>query len=229
MREIGNPAATKFRPFIFTKLQIVQILKAAKSLPKTRTFPLRSQVCYTIMAMLYALGLRHSEARNLRICDINLDQCILSIVQTKFHKSRLLPFGPKMAQVIEEYLAVRRKLFSPVKDHDPLFVTFRLVPMSGNTLWKTFQEVIDAADIKSLSCHSRPRLHGLRHTFAVHRLLRWYKEGVDVQSKLLQLSTFMGHSEIHSTQVYLTITNELLEEANTRFHEKFGTYFEQER
>jgi site-specific recombinase XerD len=133
-----------------------------------------------------------------------------------------------MAQVIREYLAVRQKQFSPVKKHDPLFVTFRLVPISGNTLWKTFQEIISAAGIESTPCRSRPRLHDLRHTFAVHRLLRWYQEGVDVQSKLLQLSTFMGHSEIHSTQIYLTITNELLEEANKRFYKKFGTFFKLE-
>ncbi len=225
LEEFGSPNATKFRPLIFTKPQIAQVLKVAKSLPKTRTFPLRAHVCYTIIAMLYALGLRHSEARNLRICDVNLDQFTLAIVQTKFHKSRVVPFGPKMAQAIEAYLAVRRKLFSPVKDHDPLFITFRLVPISGNTLWKTFQDIIDIAGIESFPCYSRPRLHDLRHTFAVHRLLRWYQEGVDVQSKLLQLSTFMGHSEIHSTQIYLTMTNELLDEANMRFYDKFGIFF----
>ena len=74
-----------------------------------------------------------------------------------------------------------------------------------------------------------PRLHDLRHTFAVHRLLRWYRDGADVQSKLPMLSTFMGHIDPTSTQVYLTITAALLQEANSRFHRNFGYLFDQEK
>jgi site-specific recombinase XerD len=78
------------------------------------------------------------------------------------------------------------------------------------------------------SGHKAPRPHDMRHSFAVHRLLRWYREGADVQSKLLVLSTFMGHIDPTSTQVYLTITAALLHEANGRFHRSFGYLFDQE-
>jgi integrase len=84
------------------------------------------------------------------------------------------------------------------------------------------------ADITFKPGQRKARIHDLRHTFAVHRLLRWYEEGANVQSKLPLLSTFMGHSNIYSTQRYLTITGSLLNEANKLFYEQFGTLFEQE-
>jgi len=87
---------------------------------------------------------------------------------------------------------------------------------------------LKAAEIVVPPGQRRPRLHDLRHTFAVHRLLHWYKEGVNVQDKLPLLSTFMGHVDIYSSQVYLTITDDLLMEANDRFYNQFGTFFDKE-
>jgi len=85
-----------------------------------------------------------------------------------------------------------------------------------------FQNILNRNHIDAGSRQQQPRLHDLRHTFAVHRLLRWYEQGENVQSKLMLLSTFMGHVEIYSTQVYLTIIESLLHEANQRFYREFG-------
>src|SRR5204863_9578797 len=99
-------------------------------------------------------------------------------------------------------------------------------PVSHRALSKVFPKMLRQLGIKGIPGQRRPRIHDLRHTFAVHRLLRWYREGVDVQNRLPLLSTFMGHVNPRNTEVYLTITDDLLREANTRFHRYFGSIFD---
>jgi site-specific recombinase XerD len=112
-------------------------------------------------------------------------------------------------------------VLQPVKDEDPLFVALWRKPLAQATIGPIFRHLLTTVGIAQKG-QRRPRLHDLRHAFATHRLLRWYREGVNVQSRLMELSTFMGHVEIRSTEVYLTITADLLKEANDRFHRRFG-------
>jgi integrase/recombinase XerD len=105
-----------------------------------------------------------------------------------------------------------------------MFTTPARVPLAYESLYKAFNEIIHTLEIEPTRGHRPPRVHDLRHTFAVHRLLRWYREGVDVQSRLLQLSVFMGHVNIQSTQVYLAFTDDLLQAANDRFHRHVRTH-----
>ena len=217
--EFGRAPASRFKPFIFTKSQIKSLLRHARQLPPNHLFKLRPQACYTMFALLYALGLRNSEVCNLRFSDVDMDQGILHIKGTKFHKSRMMPFGPQVQKCLSEYMAARNKVFLPIKPDDPLFIAYSRQPIRNHTLRSLLRSITDKA-IPHVS--PKPRIHDLRHTFAVHRLLRWYQDGDDVQSKLILLSTFMGHTEISSTEVYLTITMDLLKEANNRFYKHFG-------
>jgi integrase/recombinase XerD len=217
-----------FRPFIFTQAQITAILAKAKELPSNARFPLRGPTCYTMLILLYVLGLRHGEARHLRVRDLDWGRQTLLISETKFHKSRYIPFGPKVANCLQQFLDVRRKILPPLQDDDPLFVTLWRKPFMNGVLLGAFRVLLRNLNITGIEGQPSPRLHDLRHTFAVHRLLRWYREGVDVQSRLSILSTFLGHVEPAYTQVYLTITAELLHEANKRFHQHFGCLFDQE-
>ena len=218
--EFGRMPAQRFQPFIISEAQIAAILEQAKLLPPNHLFKLRPQTCHTMLVLLYALGLRSREVCNLRFCDIDMQRKTLLISGTKFYKSRLLPFGPKVGKCLKLYMATRRKVFLPVGIDDPLFITYRRQPIRTHSLGSLFHSITSKVipDVSPL-----PRIHDLRHTFAVHRLLRWYRQGADVQSKLLLLSTFMGHVEINSTEVYLTITLQLLEEANARFYQHCGT------
>lgn len=219
IREFGRPRMQQFRPCILTQTQVAAILKMAKQLPPNHLFKLRPQTCYMILVLLYTLGLRSSEACNLRFRDIDLKQRTLQISGTKFYKTRLVPFGPKVRDCLKAYITARRKIFLPVGSDDPLFIAYRRKPIRTWTISGLFRTIV-----KEVVPHtsSLPRIHDLRHTFAVHCLLRWYREGVDVQSKLILLSTFMGHTEINSTEVYLTITMELLTEASERFYQNCG-------
>ncbi|MCY2928033.1 MAG: tyrosine-type recombinase/integrase [Planctomycetota bacterium] len=211
-----------FKPYIFTRKQVEQILKAARGLPANHLFPLRSEVCHAIFALQYALGLRLGEARSLCLEDIDLEHRVLFIRQTKFHKSRYVPFGPRLARCLRRYLDARRRKLQPVHPQDPAFFALWRRPVSASTLNSVFRLLLASTGISPADGSSMPRPHDLRHSFAVHRLLRWYRDGADVQSRLMHLSTFLGHIEPSSTQVYLTITTDVLAEANRRFHGSFG-------
>ena len=129
---------------------------------------------------------------------------------------------------MERYLAFRRTTLAPVGEDDLMFVTLSRVPLAYETLYKAFDEILRDMGITGVAGQRAPRVHDLRHTFAVHRLLRWYRDGVDVQSRLLPLSVFLGHVNVYSTQVYLTITGDLLLEANERFHRHVASVVDKE-
>jgi site-specific recombinase XerD len=216
-----------FKPYIFTPDQVAAILAAAQRLPDNPMCRYRAQICTTMLTLLYALGLRHGEARRLRLCDVQFDRHTLFIAQTKFHKSRYVPFGPKVGRCLQCYLEVRHTLLQPVREDDPLFVTKWRKPIGFRMLLNIFRNILSTLGITGMPGQGAPRIHDLRHSFAVNRLLRWYREGLNVQSRLPLLSTFLGHAHPQSTEVYLTITADLLREANTRFHKHFGSQFDE--
>jgi integrase/recombinase XerD len=229
MLALGKQPNASIKPFIFTKEQIAAILDEARRLPDSKKFQCRAQTCSTMLTLLYALGLRHGEVGRLRIRNVDLAAQTLFIDLTKFYKSRYVPFGPKVAQCLQQFLEVRRTELAPAKEDDPLFVTRSRVPLHRSTLRAAFLDILQRVGIRRSEGQRAPRLHDARHSFAVNRLLRWYREGVDVQSRLPLLSTFLGHVDVHSTQVYLTVTADLLREANDRFHRHFGSLFDEER
>lgn len=229
-RQLTSPQrmpVSSFKPFIFTQEQFRAILAEARRLPDHHMCSCRAQTCATMLTLLCALGLRHGEVRRLRICHLDFERQTLFIDQTKFHKSRYVPFGPKVGQCLREYLDLRRTLLQPVQEDDLLFVTKWRKPICPKMLLDVFRDILDRLGIRGVEGQPPPRLHDARHGFAVNRLLRWYRDGVDVQSRLPALSTFLGHVNPQSTQVYLTITADLLREANARFHRHFGSAFDE--
>jgi integrase/recombinase XerD len=224
----GRLPASSFRPFIFNAQQMAGILDRAQHLPRTCFCPLKPQTCYTMLVLLYALGLRHGEVRRLCIRDVDFTRAVLSIRQTKFHKSRYVPFGPKVGECLRRFLEVRRTVLQPLQDDDPLFVTLWRVPIRPRFLRAAFHGILRDLDILGVQRQRLPRLHDLRHCCAIHRLLRWYREGVDVQARLPLLAAFLGHVEPSYTAVYLTATEELLRVANERFYQHAGHLFDEE-
>lgn len=216
-----------FKPFIFSREQLAAILAEAGRLPDHHMCRGRAATCGTMLALLCALGLRHGEVLRLRLADVEFDRQALFIAHTKFHKSRYVPFGPKVGDRLRRYLDVRQTLLRPVRQDDPLFVTKWRKPVCQNLLSAAFRDILRTLAISSPPGQPAPRLHDLRHTFAVHRLLRWYRDGIDVQSRLPVLATFLGHIDHLATEVYLTITADLLREANARFQRHFGPPFEE--
>jgi integrase len=207
------------RPFLFNPDQARRLLEAASQLPSNPRAQARGETYKMIFALLYGLGLRVGEVSRLCRKDIDLDNQLLIIRQTKFGKDRLVPFGPKMARAITGFLDREESQFGPMPPEAPAF-SFnkrRRTPIGPNTISWAFRKLLPILQLTIPSGVAPPHLHCLRHSFAVGTLLRWYRAGVDPMARLLDLSTFMGHVSPSSTAVYLTITTELLDCASERF------------
>jgi site-specific recombinase XerD len=206
-------------PFLFDLPTARQLLDAAGALPNTQNTPLRGPTYRTIFALLYGLGLRVGEVARLRITDVDLPRQLLVVRETKFAKSRLVPFGPRMGQAVAEYLDRRTATLrtdSAIAPF-PVFSFRKGQPLSPSTISTIFHQLVPHLALSIPAGTRPPTVHCLRHSFAVGTLLRWYRSGVDPGPRLLQLSTFLGHVNPQSTAVYLTITTELLTEASQRF------------
>jgi site-specific recombinase XerD len=215
-----RPIARKI-PYIFDQKAAIRLLKCAAKLHDNPRAKMRGATYRTIFALLYGLGLRVGEVSRLCCGDIDFEQRLLVIRQTKFSKSRLVPFGPRIGKMLGDYLTMRRYKDATLCSNSPVFSFTKRGHISPYTITQTFHSLLPRLGLKIPFGVSTPRLHCLRHSFAVGTLLRWYRSGIDPQSRLLCLSTFMGHVSPESTAVYLTISNELLQEANNRF-EKFA-------
>jgi len=169
--------------------------------------------------LLYATGLRISEALNLNLADVDLDDSVLYIRESKFYKTRLVPTGKDLTQVLREYAQLRYKR-SPVDPDTPFLLTARGKRVSRAGAEEAFKQMRAQAMVhRDDGARYQPRLHDLRHTAAVTRLVRWYREGVNVQRLLPQLATYLGHVHITGTQRYLSMTPELLQQASVRFEQ----------
>jgi integrase len=170
-----------------------------------------------LFALCYGLGLRAGEACGLRLGDVDGDRCLLVVRGGKFGKSRFVPHGPRMAALLATQVARRRAAHPDVDPTAPLFSFDGRRCVHPGTVSQTFHAVVRSLELPVPDGVAPPRLHDLRHSFAVGCLLRWYRAGLDPASRLQHLSTFMGHVDPTSTAVYLTITPALLTEANRRF------------
>lgn len=205
-------------PFIFDTAAAKRLLALAKTLPDKGATVARGHTYFVIFAVLYGLGLRVGEACRLRIEDVDLERRLLIVRQTKFYKSRLVPFGPKLGALLAQHLEQRQSALSGhLAGDQPLFCLRGGRSLNPGTVSQTFHALIPRLGLEVPPGVSPPRLHDLRHAFAVGALTRWYRLGLDPQTRLLALSTFMGHVDVSSTAVYLTPTPQLLEQANRRF------------
>lgn len=209
--------APRFVPYIYSRDDLRRLLAAIPSYRRYRT-RIEPETFRVILLLLYGSGLRARESLNLHIADMDLPNAILTVRDTKFFKSRLVPIGRQLTGVLTEYARWRAEKYPTSGDDSRFFLGKRGAPISLNTLEYAFQRLREHAKVcRTKDARYQPRLHDLRHTFAVHRLTEWYRQGADVQRLLHHLSVYLGHAHLAATQVYLTMTPELLHEAGTRF------------
>lgn len=172
----------------------------------------------TILLALYGAALREGECLSLTLSDVDLHQSLLTIRDTKFYKSRLVPLGCDLNRAMLRYAGQRKTAGHSQEDNAPFFVTKLGERIPNDLLRRAFRRLrIQTGIRRADGARFQPRLHDLRHSAAVHRLTTWYREGKDVQKLLPLLSTYMGHTNIGGTQHYLTMTPELLQQASARF------------
>lgn len=193
-------------PYIFSREELGKLMTA--SLKVSTRNPLRNQTLHAMLGLTASTGLRNSEACGLERRDVDLSRGTIHIRNTKFGKSRRLPLHTSTISVLENYAAVRDAHFGSV-ECPAFFLSLWKTHFASHTFYLSFREACELAGICKKH-GSGPRLHDLRHTFAVHRLADWYREGVDVQTMLPALATYMGHGHYTDTAWYLSATAELL-------------------
>jgi integrase/recombinase XerD len=208
------PSKTRtFVPYVLSRGELRKLLDAIPRRPGRLLQPLTLR---TLLLLLYGATLRISEATSLNLGDANLEDAIITVRETKFYKTRLVPLGPQLNQSMKVYADWREKDGHDLHPKAPLFVLSSGARANHVVVRSAFHRFRELAQIHHPD-GQRPRLHDLRHSGAVHRLVAWYRQGADVQALLPKLAVYMGHVRLSSTQVYLTMTPELLEEVNLRF------------
>ena len=195
-------------PFIYTDDDALALMAAAR---RSIREPLRAATYETLIGLLATTGLRIGEALRLDRDDIDEGDAVLVIRRSKFGKSRHVALQPSALHALQRYEQCRRQLY-PHPETDALFVSLRGTRVIYECVWPTFRGLCDRAGIGYGAPHA-PTLHDFRHSFAVRALLDWYRAGVDVQSRLAWLSTYLGHSEPRYTYHYLSAAPELLAHA----------------
>jgi integrase len=201
-------------PYVFNLDDARRLLKLARKLPDSSRARNRALIYETVFAILYGLGLRVGEVVRLNLGDVDFARGTLFIRETKFGKSRIVPFGPKLGQRLRSYV---QQIHGDSSNPDvPLFSFRKTGRIREGTISINFHDLVPKLALNIAPGIARPRLHDLRRAFAVRTLLRWYREGIDPNRRLIHLSTFLGHVDPDSTAVYLTITEDLLREADKR-------------
>ncbi|MFC1610288.1 tyrosine-type recombinase/integrase [Myxococcota bacterium] len=211
------------RPYIYSPEEVRLLLDIARAYPSPRV-PLRPLTLYTMLVVVYCAGLRINEIARLSLGDVDLQVGTITIRETKFFKSRILPLAESVIAALREYLEARRRAGAPQDPDSGLFWHDQKgTRYATQTVAWLFTDILRRAGLKPPRGKTGPRIHDLRHSMVVNRILAWYRAGINPQERLPFLATYLGHRDIHSTLIYITVTQDLLQEAGERFR-TFGAH-----
>jgi integrase len=211
-------------PYIYSRDELRRLFDPAMvEISRRGAIQLDAVTFRTLLLLLYGAGLRFGEAARLTLADVDLAQAVLTIRATKFYKSRLVPVGPQLATILDGYMHLRPRAGLAQGETAFLLSNQDGSPLASSTVQAAFDALRRIAGVHGTAGgRSIPRLHDLRHSFAVHSLTAWYRQGANVQRLLPILSTYLGHADLEGTKVYLSMTPELLQEASLRFERYAG-------
>lgn len=202
------------RPYLYSDDEIKGLLRAALTLPARGG--LRPWTYHCLFGLLSVSGLRIGEARNLELQDVDLQAAVLTIRGAKFGKSRLVPLHASTRHTLAQYLARRKRCWATRPVSSYVFVSNWGNRLDGGEIHRTFYTLSRQIGLRGPSDRHGPRLHDLRHRFAVMTLLRWYRSGEDAERRLPILSAYLGHVHVSDTFWYLSAWPELMREAMRR-------------
>ena len=209
-------------PYIYSRDELKRLIEAAE-VSCQYTTKLDSDTFRTLLLMLYGAGLRTSEALHLSMKDVDIADAVLTVRNSKFFKSRLVPTSRQLANVLRAYAERRSDRPLPEGMESAFLANRDGTRVRKHNVDHAFAVLLKAVGIARKNDGRRaPCLHSLRHTAAIHRLTSWYREGSDVQRLLPVLSTYLGHASLDGTSVYLSMTPELLHEASVCFDRYFS-------
>lgn len=206
-------------PCLYSAAEIARLLEAAKEYPSWKRFPgpywrqFQTWTFYCIFGLLAVSGMRSGEVLNLRSEDIDWNEGIITVRNTKFGKSRLVPLHSSTIKALKTFVRHRDRFFSehlPEVEPSHFFVSSRGTRLFFVHVHKVFLIISRRIGLRAAGARRHPRLHHLRHRFAIETLLRWYRAGEKVEPLLPVLSTYLGHAGVTSTYWYLRCTPELM-------------------
>ena len=207
------------RPYLYSAREIQKLLQAAQDMPAT--YSLKPWTYYCLFGLLAVTGVRISEALNLQGKDVDWSEGVLTIRRTKFGKTRLIPLHPSTLRVLSAY-AKRRDRFFGTKTVSHFFVSSRGTRLDRAYVSRIFRKLSRQIGLRAACATHGPRLHDFRHRFAVQTLVRWYRQGKDVERHLPILSTYLGHVRVSDTYWYITCTPELRGVVGQRMEKRWG-------
>src|SRR5208283_4495239 len=217
------PRRTRPAPHIYSAQEVCSIIEAAKQIGPDGS--LRPDVISTLIGLLYSTGLRIGEALNLKLADVDLKGQLLTIRETKFMKSRYVPLSPSTVDHLTVFLRQRKDAGFPIIPTAPVFISPSGRAYGQPRISEIFLDILRNIGLRGPKGERGPRVHDFRHSFAVTRLALWYQEGANLNAKLPLLATYLGHSSLTGTEIYLQATAELLDKTSKRFHNRFAVPF----
>jgi integrase/recombinase XerD len=208
------PRAVKVVPYIYSDQDLAALMREAGCLNARSALLPRTYT--TILGLLWVTGLRIGEVTKLNLQDVDLDEGVLTVRESKFKKSRLVPLHPSTVEVLRGYREQRLRESVETGPAAPFFINRRRRRFTCRTLLRTIQTLAQRACVRTLQGRT-PRVHDFRHTFATRLLAALYQSGQDPLVRLPVLATFLGHASIANTQIYLHPSIELLVQAGDRF------------
>jgi integrase len=214
------PPLKRARPYLYSDTEISALMAAARALPPADG--LRRWTYHHLFGLFAVTGIRLSEAIGLWQSDVDLDEGLLTIKQSKFGKSRIVPLHPTVSAALRSY-AQRRDAHLGSRCGPHFFVAERGGPLLHQYVHRVFWQLSREIGLRRAGDHAGPRVHDLRHRFAIRTLLGWYREGLDVEQRLPLLSTYLGHTCVRDTYWYLSACPELMVEAARRLDRRWET------
>jgi integrase len=212
--EVFGRSHRRLAPHIYSEQEICDLVAAAWRLPPAGG--LRPATYATIFGLIAATGLRQSEALHLHCGDVNLDDAVLTVRNTKFRKSRHVPIHPTVVAALRRYLLVRKR-FGALTSDSLLFLSSAGGSIAKRTINGVFQKLRTDLGWIARGGHAEVRIHDLRHTFICRRVQLWHERGADIDNAMAALSTYVGHAKISYTYWYLTGVPDLMAVAGNRF------------
>jgi integrase len=206
-------------PYIYTDEEVSRLLLACKKL--TSKIGLRKHTYQVFFGLIACTGLRRSEVIILDKEHIDFDRSIITIKNSKFNRSRMVPIHSTVLKHLIEYNQHRDQLF-PILKTNAFFVSEKGLRLNRSAIRDTFLEISQIIGIRNQSDRCGPRIHDLRHRFAVKTIIKWYKSGINVDQRMPILSTYLGHIDPRYTYWYLSNIPELMNLALSRLSGVLG-------
>ena len=212
------------QPYIYSEREVVQLLDAACTHRSIQRYALKPDTLHCLIGLLAVTGMRLGEVLSLKPEEIDWAQGVVTVGRAKYQKTRLIPLHASTLKQLRSYAGLRQRFFAErpwLRPAPRFFVSTSGGPLTTNDVGEDFRRLTRRIGLRDPGAHRGPRIHDLRHRFAVSTLLRWYRSGRKVDPLLPVLSTYLGHVSITGTYWYLTCTPELMSAAGARLEARW--------